>query len=100
MNPSDGDQAYVSGERVFGPPLGTFDVEWVAREVDRLTGCGLSSAHDWVAAAWSRARSAGSVDEPGLSAAAAAAGADLPSAGAVARYVAAYCQAYDVTLED
>ena len=40
MNPSDGDQAYVSGERVFGPPLGTFVVEWVAREVDRLTGCG------------------------------------------------------------
>ena len=27
---------YVSGERVFGPPLGTFDVEWVAREVQRV----------------------------------------------------------------
>lgn len=96
MDPSAEHQTYSSGERVFGPPQGTFDVEWVAREVDRLTHCGFAPAHDWVVAAWSWARSAGSVDQGGLRAAAVAAGADQTSSDAVARYVAAYCETYEV----
>ena len=99
MDSADDVQTYASGERVFGPPLGTFDTEWVAREVDRVTRCGFVSAHDWVAAAWSWARSAGSVDGTGLRSAAVAAGADPASSDVVARYVAAYCESYDVNVE-
>lgn len=99
MDSSASRQTYGTGERVFGPPRGTFDVEWVAREVDRLTHCGFTAAHDWVAGAWSWARSAGSIDEMGLRAAAVAAGADETSSGVVARYVAAYCESYEVSLD-
>ena len=94
--PSSAGSTYVSGERVFGPPRGTFDVEWVAREVDRLTGAGSADAHDWVATAWDHARRTTSLDADAISTAVRASGADTRAADVVARHVAAYCAAYDV----
>ncbi len=87
---------YVSGERVFGPPVGTFDVDWVAREVERSTPASFAQAHRAVVAAWSKARADGVLDGPVLSAAAGAAGAPPDVAEAIASYVVAYCHAYDV----
>jgi hypothetical protein len=96
--PSSADSTYVSGERVFGPPRGTFDVEWVAREVDRVTDVGYATAHDWVAAAWRQARSTGSLAEDNVRAAVLEIGGNPASADVVARHVVAYCTAYEVHL--
>lgn len=87
---------YVSGERVFGPPVGTFDVEWVAREVDRSTAATFGESHQAVSAVWNRARAAGTLDGATLTAAAQAAGASRDVAEAAVTYVIAYCRAYAV----
>ncbi len=94
--PASADSTYGSGERVFGPPRGTFDVEWVAREVDRLTGVGYVTAHDWVAAAWEHARRAASLDVTGICDAVVGRGAGTATGELVSRHVVAYCEAYDV----
>jgi hypothetical protein len=94
--PASSGSTYGSGERVFGPPRGTFDVEWVAREIDRCTGAGYPSAHDWVATAWEHARRTTSVHQDGIREAVLASGAPRAAADLVARHVAAYCEAYDV----
>jgi hypothetical protein len=94
--PASAGSTYGSGERVFGPPRGTFDVEWVAREIDRGTGAGYPAAHDWVATAWDHARRTASVHEDGIRAALLASGAPTAAADLVARHVVAYCEAYDV----
>jgi len=94
--PASAGSTYGSGERVFGPPRGTFDVEWVAREVDRLTGAGYSPAHDWVATAWGHARHTAALGEDDIRAAVLASGADAATADLVARHVVAYCEAYEV----
>ena len=88
--------AYVSGERVFGPPVGTFDVEWVAREVERRSSVPFAQAHQAVASAWSAARSTGDLGPTSLAAAARAAGASDGLSDLVARQVGAYCEAYEV----
>lgn len=95
-SPSPDDATYVSGERVFGPPRGTFDVEWVAREVDRLTGSGYRTAHGWVDQAWAQVRRTSELDEAAIRTVVERAGADVPTAAAVARHVVAFCDAYDV----
>lgn len=87
---------YVSGERVFGPPIGTFDVDWVAREIDRQTLVSFETAHRAVAEAWADARSHGSLDPALLAAAAERSGAPAEVAGVVAEHVVAYCAAYGV----
>ena len=94
--PASAGSTYGSGERVFGPPRGTFDVEWVAREVDRLTGAGYATAHDWVAAAWEHARGTASLDVTGICDAVVGRGASTATAELVSRHVVAYCEAYDV----
>ena len=87
---------YVSGERVFGPPIGTFDVDWVARQIERETTASFGQAHRAVVAAWQHARGSGSLDAEELDAAARRSGASAAVAEAVAEHVAAYCAAYDV----
>ena len=94
--PASAGSTYGSGERVFGPPRGTFDVEWVAREVDRLTGAGYATAHDLVATAWDHARRTASLDDTGIRDAVVARGADTATGELVSRHVVAYCEAYDV----
>lgn len=87
---------YVSGERVFGPPIGTFDVEWVAREVQRLTGADITQAHRSVEAAWSVARESGSAEAAALNEALSAGGVPVSVSRVTAALVAGYCAAYDV----
>jgi hypothetical protein len=87
---------YVSGERVFGPPLGTFDVEWVAREVQRLTGADVAQAHRSVEAAWSVARESGSAEAEKLDEALSARGVPASVSQVTAALVEGYCTAYDV----
>lgn len=91
-----GSSWYSSGERVFGPPQGTFDVEWVARELERRTGLPYATVHRAVAAAWAAARATGSLDRRRLADAAAATGLPQETADALAAYVAGYCEAYEV----
>jgi hypothetical protein len=91
---------YSSGERVFAPPLGVFDVEWVAREVERRTGTSFDVAHAGTAAAWRAARTAGALDVGTLTAAAEDVGVPPEAAGTLARCVQAYCDAYDVDPAD
>ena len=87
---------YVSGERVFGPPVGTFDVEWVTRQIERETPASFDEAHSAVAAAWAHARQARSLDVDDLARAAQAVGVSAQVGGAVATQVVAYCAAYHV----
>lgn len=87
---------YVSGERVFGPPVGTFDVEWVAREIERATGTTFDVAHAAVEQTWAAARRIGSLAPGPLAQAAESAGASADVAASIATYVAAYCDAYGV----
>lgn len=88
--------SYVPGERVFGPPLGSFDVDWVAREVERSTGASFRDAHRAVELAWQSARTAQVVDETVIGTALMLAGLDEHLTDAVTEYVVAYCHAYDV----
>ncbi len=87
---------YESGERVFGPPLGTFDVEWVAREVQRLTGADVAQAHRAVETAWSLARASGKVDPVAITDGLSAQGTAPVVSQMTAALVAGYCAAYDV----
>jgi hypothetical protein len=87
---------YETGERVFGPPLGTFDVEWVAREVQRLTGADVTQAHRAVESAWSAARQSGSAEAASLTDALAAQGTVPLISQVTGALVAGYCAAYDV----
>lgn len=86
----------MSGERVFGPPLGTFDVEWVAREVQRLTGVDVTEAHRCVEAAWCVARESGAAEVEALNGALSARGVPASVSQVTASLVAGYCAAYDV----
>lgn len=90
------DSAYVSGERVFGPPVGTFDIEWVAREVERGAGCTRHDAHRGVRAAWVAARATASLDEALLADAVGAEGLPGDTVRVVVGQVVAYCRAYEV----
>lgn len=58
--PSD----WVSGERVFGPPSGTFDVDWLVPAVVEQAGVHPAAAREALAAAWAAHRS-GRSDDPG-----------------------------------
>ena len=87
---------YESGERVFGPPVGTFDVEWVAREVQRVTGAAVAEAHRAVETAWSVARESGTVDTDAITDRLSASGTAPAVSQVTAALVAGYCAAYDV----
>jgi hypothetical protein len=90
------DSAYESGERVFGPPVGTFDVEWVARDVERRTGTTLRDAQRGVAAAWLAARRSASLEHAVMTDAATAEGLPPETAQTLVAQIVAYCTAYDV----
>lgn len=87
---------YSSGERVFGPPVGAFDAEWVAREVQRTTGAAFVDVHRAVEAAWAAARTSGSLGRDDLAEAARATGLGPGAADVLADQVIAYCRAYQV----
>ena len=89
---------WVEGERVFGPPQGTYDADWVASAalddgagppdvVRRLAG-----------AAWPALRADPAADEAALARALRAVEPGVPpgAADAVARAALAWCRAYDL----
>lgn len=92
--------SYGEGERVFGPPLGTYDADWVAaaaRSQDPGLPEGLSV--ELAAQAWEHLRSTGSLDAPELARRLLAGN---PQTGAtpatvVAKAAVDFCRAYGVT---
>jgi hypothetical protein len=90
------DSTYDWGERVFAPPVGSFDVEWVSRGVERSTGLAFQDAVRLVADLWWQAREKGSTDVDVLVADGWEERVPLSAVRIAARLVEAYCRAYDV----
>jgi hypothetical protein len=98
-DPGAGSSSYVEGERVFGPPQGTYDADWVAsaaREAD--PGLPRDVAVLLARQAWQHLRETGVTDPPEIARRLLA---DNRAAGATAANVVAvaavrFCAAYDV----
>lgn len=90
------ESTYGWGERVFAPPVGSFDVEWVSRGVERSAGLPFQDAVRLVADLWSRAREEGSTEVDVLVADGWEEHVPLSAVRIAARLVEEYCQAYDV----
>jgi hypothetical protein len=94
-----GPESYAEGERVFGPPPGSYDADWVANSA-RTADPGLPEemARELAVYAWEHLRSIRSLDAPEV---ARRLMADHQSAGATAANVVAkaavdFCAAYEV----
>jgi hypothetical protein len=91
---------YGEGERVFGPPQGSYDADWVAAAARRADpGLPEETGRELAVYAWEHLRAMGEPDAPELARRLLA---DHPVAGATAANVVAkaavdFCQAYDVT---
>lgn len=99
MRVSDGSGAYGEGERVFGPPQGSYDADWVAQTA-RTADPGLPEdlARELAVYAWEHLRAIHELDAPEVARRLLA---DHETAGATAANVVAkaavdFCQAYDV----
>ena len=101
MSPESGagPASYGEGERVFGPPKGTYDADWVANAA-RTADPGLPEemARELAVYAWEHLRAIGELDAPEVSRRLMA---DHKSAGATAANVVAkaavdFCAAYEV----
>ena len=96
-----GPTAYGEGERVFGPPQGTYDADWVAATArSKDPGLPEETARELAVYAWEHLRAVGELDAPEV---ARRLMADHPSAGAtpanvVARAAVEFCEAYRVPL--
>jgi hypothetical protein len=98
---TDGAGAYAEGERVFGPPQGSYDADWVASSA-RTADPGLpeETARALAAQAWEHLRAMGELDAPELARRLLL---DNRAQGATAANVVAvaaveFCTAYGVTL--
>jgi hypothetical protein len=86
---------YVEGERVFAPPSGVFDADWVAGIVVDREGRGFADRVELARAAQLAWEARGRGGGPAAEAAAVLAGGfDAPTAAAVCRAVADYVRAY------
>lgn len=92
---------YGEGERVFGPPQGTYDADWVAAQA-RSADPGLpeETARELAVYAWDHLRAVGALDAPEVARRLLA---DHPQAGAtpasvVAKAAVDFCEAYGVAL--
>jgi hypothetical protein len=94
-----GPASYGEGERVFGPPQGTYDADWVAATArSKDPGLPEAMARELAGSAWEHLRAVGELDAPEV---ARRLMADDPSTGAtpaavVARAAVEFCQAYGV----
>jgi hypothetical protein len=90
---------YGEGERVFGPPQGSYDASWVAATArSKDPGLPEHTASELAEYAWEHLRSLGRLDAPEV---ARRLMADHPEAGAtpaavVARAAVDFCEAYGV----
>lgn len=93
--------SYGEGERVFGPPQGTYDADWVAQAArGKDPGLPESTARELAVYAWEHLRALGELDAPE---GARRLLADHPAAGAspaavVAKAAVDFCEAYGVAL--
>lgn len=100
MSPSSGDEAYGEGERLIGPPQGTYDADWVANTA-RTADPGLpeETARELAVHAWEHLRELGELDAPEVARRLLA---EHPATGATAANVVAkaavdFCAAYEVS---
>ena len=97
----DGSSAYGEGERLFGPPQGSYDAAWVAATArSKDPGLPEETARELAVYAWEHLRAVQQLDAPEV---ARRLMADHPEAGAtpaavVARAAVEFCEAYGVTL--
>ena len=90
---------YVEGERVFGPPAGTFDAAWVAAAARQQDpGLPAETAALLAGQAWARIRELGTLDAPSLARALLASndGVGATPCNAVATASVEFCEAYGV----
>lgn len=99
MSPSPGPEAYGEGERILGPPSGTYDADWVANTA-RTADPGLPEevARELAVHAWEHLRAVGELDAPEVARRLLA---EHPATGATAANVVAkaavdFCAAYEV----
>lgn len=89
---------YAEGERVFGPPPGTYDADWVsaaARQQD--PGLPPETATMLAGRAWEHLRELGTLDAPALARRLMAAEhVGATPANVVATAAVAFCESYDV----
>ena len=96
----DGRGPYSSGERVFGPPRGTFDVEWAARALqERRPGTPFDAAWSLAERAWEALRATGRPDPGAVARALADDGVPRAEADDAARVAVDLALAYDVDLD-
>ena len=91
---------YVEGERVFGPPDGSFDADWVAAAARQSDpGLPAETASLLAGQAWAHLREIGELDAPALARALLAANPDVGATpcNAVATAAVAFCESYGVT---
>ena len=94
--------SYGEGERVFGPPQGVYDADWVASSArERDPGLPPETARELAVHAWDHLRQTRDPDAPEIARRLLA---DHPTAGATAANVVAvaaiaYCEQYDVPLQ-
>ena len=96
-----GPTAYGEGERVFGPPQGSYDADWVAAQArSKDPGLPEGLARELAVYAWDHLRAVGELDAPEV---ARRLMADHPNAGAspaavVAKAAVDFCDAYGVAV--
>ncbi len=101
MWPVPADPPYAEGERVFGPPAGCYDADWVAAAARQQDpGLPAETAALLAGRAWEHLRTLGQLDAPAVARALLA---EDPSLGAtpcnvVATAAVAFCESYDVPL--
>ena len=92
---------YGEGERVFGPPQGSYDADWVAATArSKDPGLPEATARELAVYAWEHLRAVGALDAPEVARRLLA---DHPTAGAspaavVAKAAVDFCEAYGVAL--
>ena len=92
---------YGEGARVFGPPQGSYDADWVAAAArSKDPGLPEQTARELAVYAWEHLRAVGELDAPEVARRLLA---DHPAAGAspaavVAKAAVDFCDAYDVSL--
>lgn len=91
--------AYGEGERVFGPPQGSYDADWVAATArSKDPGLPEQTARELAVHAWEHLRAVGELDAPEVARRLLA---DHPTVGAspaavVAKAAVDFCEAYGV----
>ncbi|TAL24827.1 MAG: hypothetical protein EPN99_02375 [Frankiales bacterium] len=99
MSPSPGHAAYGEGERLIGPPPGTYDADWVANTA-RTADPGLPEdvARELAVHAWEHLREIGRLDAPELARRLLAEhpGPGATPASVVAKAAVDFCAAYEV----